>query len=241
VRLRTLVCLAALVPLAACGHSAQPTGGAAPVSTSAPTPSPPPTSTPTPTPSPSPTPTLKPFAFSSKGPLRVGPGLTKPKSTLRFGQPAIVPVEYSDSDVPAMRGVLSIVAQPPSKAPAGLVKALAADSRPAKGQSVYYIPILITNVSAGDLTGYRATTFLAKLRSGRDTAYQIGVGGNPACDPTGGLQDLPALGSTARTCVVAAASPKDPLAQLQYVAAPYGYDPRSDFNDQYELGAITWR
>ncbi|MFB6718791.1 hypothetical protein ACFCV3_01460 [Kribbella sp. NPDC056345] len=232
---RAIACLLALTTLTACGES---TPGATPT---------PPASTPTPSPTPtqSPTPTLKPLAFSSKGPLRIGPGITKPKTTLRFGQPAIVPVEYSDLGVPTMRGVLSIVARPPSKAPASLVKALAADFRPAKGQSVYYIPILITNVSTGDLTGYRGTTFVAKLRSGRETPYQIGVGGNPACDPTGGVQDLPTLGSTARTCVVAAASPKDPLAQLQYVAAPYGHDDQQqnqepDFNDQYDLGAITW-
>ncbi len=230
---RAIASLLVLTTLTACGAS---TTGAMP------TPPPTSTSTPTPTPTSTPTPTLKPLAFSSKGPLRIGPGITKPKSTLRFGQPATVPVEYSDLGVSTIRGVLSIVAQPPSEAPASLVKALAADFRPAKGQSVYYIPILITNVSAGDLTGYRATTFVAKLRSGRDTPYQIGVGGNPACDPTGGVQDLPTLGSTARTCILAAASPKDPLAQLQYVAAPYGYDNQQpDFNDQYNLGAITWR
>ncbi|TDO35608.1 hypothetical protein EV643_12219 [Kribbella sp. VKM Ac-2527] len=171
--------------------------------------------------------------------------MTKPKTRLRFGQRAIVPIEFT-GDAVRFRGVVSIVAQAPRKAPASVVAALPEDSRPARGQVVYYVPIVITNESTNNLVGYSAPMLVAKLRSGRSTAYLIGVGGVAECDPHGGQLQLPALGSADRTCVIAATSPKDPLGEIQYVDPPYGYDneftgDEPDYNNSYNLGPITWR
>lgn len=95
--------------------------------------------------------------------------MTKPKTRLRFGQKAIVPIEFA-VEADRARGVVSIVAQSPRKAPASLVAALPEDYRPAKGQVVYYVPIVITNESTSNLFGAPPPMLVAKLRSGRDLA-----------------------------------------------------------------------
>ncbi|MFG1905484.1 hypothetical protein [Kribbella sp. NPDC048928] len=235
-----LVCVMSFA-LAACGTSpkqaAAPAGGQ---------PSPSAAASSTPTPTPSPTPTIKAFTISAKGPLRVGGGMTKPKQTLRFGRPAIVPVEFFDDAGTGTRGVVSIVAQRPQKAPAKLAAQLGAEMRPAKGQVVYYAPIVITNVSDIDLTGFRGPRLTAMLRSGGATAYQIGLGGVAGCDPHGAALQLGTLGSSDTTCVIGAVSPKDPLGRIQYLDPPYGNDDEfvggePDYNKFYDLGAISWR
>jgi len=174
--------------------------------------------------------------------------MAKPNRTLRFGQPAIVPIEFAaDEAAPTeTRGAVSIVAQTPRKAPASLVAKLPAEMRPKRGQVVYYVPIVLTNVSPGSLEGYGGPKLGATLRSGGETAYQIGLGGVAGCDPHGAALSLASPGDTDQTCVIAAASPKDPLGQIQYAEAPYGYDNefrgnQPDYNDSYNLGPITWR
>jgi hypothetical protein len=201
-------------------------------------------STPRPTPK-------KPVDVATTGPVRIGKGMTKPGSRLRFGQAAVVPVQYyvqtGSSKAVERRGLLSITVQALRKTKTSSLQLI---SRPEnrdilRGQTVYYAVADITNLSDADVSSYSYPELFAKQRGGRDPSVFLMMNDQQALDGCGGFAFFkPAMkGAVSQGCVIGLAPAKDPITEVHYSAVPYGWDlddAKPDYSRYYGKGDIVW-
>ncbi|MBM7788622.1 hypothetical protein [Tenggerimyces flavus] len=218
-----------------------------------------PVETPTETPSPSPTvsivypppePPAPPSPTGPSGPLQVTKGMTKPGSSLRFGQKAVVPMRYRDSFTDTYSdGVVTVTVQPirrtSTKNLAGNFDQKSRDLL--KGKYVYYARVDIALVS-GDLSA-AVTPSLEGVRSrGRGPAFAL-IGGEleTICPEGSAPSSFDVKGARWATCAIAVGTGSSPIRGFVWDEPPYGKelqlfdDAPPQFNDYYDLGGITWR
>ncbi|MFI5708386.1 hypothetical protein [Kribbella sp. NPDC051620] len=192
----------------------------------------------------------EPVDMATAGPVRVGKGMTKAGSRLRFGDTAVVPVQYfvetGPSKVVERRGVLSITVRAlrMTKTSSLQVTSDPENRKILRGQTVYYAVVDVTNETDADLSSYGPPTLIAEQRGGR-TPLVFVTNDQQALDGCGGFVFFkPAMkGAVSQGCVVGLAPAKDPITEIHYHAVPYGWgldDQKPDYSKYYGLGDIVW-
>jgi hypothetical protein len=180
-------------------------------------------------------------------PLRVTGKMTRPRTRLRFGQKAIVPIrDYNALRKSYTEGVLGIVVQRIRQTPGTRIEGdFDAGSRAVlKRSTAYRAEIVITNES-GNAMSLSVPRFEAR-RSGGGVADVSVLGGElPHCTESPSPDSFDHKGARWVTCELWAST--YPLREIHYMAPPYGKnaqhpnDRAPSFNQYYDLGAIIWR
>ncbi|NDU71559.1 hypothetical protein GWI34_02815 [Actinomadura sp. DSM 109109] len=176
--------------------------------------------------------------------------MTRPKTHLRFGEKAIVPVRnYYPLLKTYSEGVLGIVVHRIRTAPGSKVQGnFGEDSRKIlKRHTAYYAKITITNES-GVALAPDTPRFGGEFGDWGPTVSVSGEKGLPGCREghPPGFDEFKGKGTEWKTCFLAVSSRSRPMTEVSYEDPPYGKeiqyqdDPSPDFNEHYELGAITW-
>lgn len=183
-------------------------------------------------------------------PLRLTGEMTKPGTRLRFGEKALVPVRhYYPLHKIYDEGVLGIVVQRIRTTPGSKIQGnFGEESRDVlKRHVAYHAKIIITNES-GNAFSPGTPRFTGDFGDFGPTVTVTGEARLPGCRE-GYPPDSPEFGHKGaewKTCFLAVSSRSDPMTEVRYEDAPYGkevqfeQDPAPDFNEHYDLGAITW-
>jgi hypothetical protein len=172
--------------------------------------------------------------------------MTRPKTRLRFGQKAIVPIrDYNPLRKSYAEGVLGIVVQPIRRTRGSRIEGnFDAEGRALlKRSTAYYAKIVLTNES-GNAMSLALPRFEAR-RSGGGVADVSLLGGElPGCPESAVPDSFDHKGARWVTCELWMAT--YPLREIHYMAPPYGTnaqhpnDRAPSFDQYYGLGALIW-
>jgi hypothetical protein len=201
--------------------------------------------------SPPPAPVLSPPRGSTTTPptrpLRVTAAMTRPKTRLRFGQKAIVPVrDYNALRKSYTEGVLGVVVRRIRQTRGSRIEGNfdAASRAVLKRSTAYYAEIVITDES-GNAMSLSVPRFEARRAGGELADVSVLGGALPGCEESPSPDAFDHKGARWVTCAFWVSTA--PLREIHYLAPPYGKnyqhpnDRAPSFNRYYELGAIIWR
>jgi hypothetical protein len=181
-------------------------------------------------------------------PLRLTGKMTRPRTRLRFGQKAIVPIrEYNPLRKSYGEGVLGIMVQRIRQTRGSRVEGnFDAPSRALLKRSIaYYAKIVITNESGNAMS--LSMPRIEARRSGGGVGNVSLLGGElSGCAESPSPDSFDHKGAQWVTCEFWVSTPSYPLREIHYMTPPYGKnaqhpnDPAPSFDRYYDLGAIIW-
>jgi hypothetical protein len=172
--------------------------------------------------------------------------MTRPKTRLRFGQQAIVPVrDYNALRKSYTEGVLGIVVRPIRHTRGSRLRGNfdAASRATLRRSTAYYAQIVITNES-GNAMSLAVPRFEARRGGGGLGDVSLLGGELPGCQESSSPDSFDHKGAEWVTCGLWLST--YPLREIHYMAPPYGTnaqhpdDRAPSFNQYYDLGAIVW-
>lgn len=209
---------------------------------------PPTTETPTPTPTYIPPAVPPPPTVQAPtGPITLSKSMAKPGTRLRFGQRAVVPVQVHPMSGATVDGVIGLAVGKIRRTKVSNLEGNfdSASRARMKGKTLFYAEVVVTNLGTQDLTGLYFLNFHGLLSGQRQPPLGL-IGGDLAgC----GDDTLSVRGKGSRSvyCVLTVANASDPVTTIAYDGPPYGVEieeygqPKPQYNNYYDLGAITWR
>ncbi len=148
-----------------------------------------------------------------------GVGLTKPGTTLKVGERAVVPFEYAD-----YKGTLGLTVTSIDKGDPADLAALQLGDR-AAGMTPYYVRITVDNEGGTDLSNVFVHGWDGLLADGDQAQAVSVIGSFDKCDDSGANDGFTTKGATFQMCHLALAGQGTAVTAAQYGDGDYSDKP----------------